>query len=58
MDTAPDQAAPRDPHEISFMRDEVLEILDKQEKWWIARKTDGTEGSQYLPAILAILSGF
>ena len=43
-----DTASPDDPNEISFNKNEVLEILDKNGKWWQARKQDGTVGSEYL----------
>ena len=42
----PDNASPDDPNEISFSKGEVLEILDKNGKWWQARKSDGTVGSE------------
>ncbi|KAI9476236.1 MAG: hypothetical protein EXX96DRAFT_576339 [Benjaminiella poitrasii] len=38
------QANPEDPNEISFNKDEVLDILDKRGNWWHARKQDGTTG--------------
>ncbi|KAI0718853.1 hypothetical protein C8T65DRAFT_637153 [Cerioporus squamosus] len=47
-------ASPDDPNEISFSKNEILEILDKNGKWWQARKQDGTIGiapSNYLQII-------
>jgi len=41
-----DTASPDDPTEISFTKGEVLDITDKQGKWWQARKVDGTMGSK------------
>ncbi|KAI7906645.1 uncharacterized protein BX663DRAFT_497178 [Cokeromyces recurvatus] len=38
------QANTDDPNEISFKKDEVLDILDKRGNWWHARKQDGTIG--------------
>jgi SHO1 osmosensor len=40
-----DTASPDDPNEISFSKGEVLDIVDKNTKWWQARKVDGTVGS-------------
>jgi hypothetical protein len=40
-----DSASADDPNEISFTKGEVLDIVDKQGKWWQAKKSDGTIGS-------------
>lgn len=48
------QASPDDPNEISFAKGEILEIIDKQGKWWQAKKTDGSMGiapSNYLQIV-------
>lgn len=39
-----DRANPDDPNELSFEKDEVLEILDRRGNWWQARKLDGSVG--------------
>ncbi|KZT30946.1 hypothetical protein NEOLEDRAFT_49590 [Neolentinus lepideus HHB14362 ss-1] len=47
-------ASPDDPNEISFTKGEILDILDKQGKWWQAKKADGSVGiapSNYLQII-------
>ncbi len=42
---AADTASTDDPNEISFSKGEILDIIDKNGKWWQARKEDGTLGS-------------
>ncbi|KAL0564120.1 Receptor-interacting serine/threonine-protein kinase 1, partial [Marasmius crinis-equi] len=47
-------ASPNNPHEISFAKGEILNIIDRRGKWWSARKADGTVGiapSNYLQTI-------
>jgi len=47
-------ASPDDPNEISFTKGDILDIVDKQGKWWQAKKADGTVGiapSNYLQII-------
>ena len=53
-----DTASPDDPNEISFVKGEILDILDKQGKWWQAKKTDGAVGSESrpLPSCLALFT--
>ena len=51
--TVTDTANPDDPNEISFTKGESLEIIDKQGKWWQAKKTDGSVGSMCLVATIS-----
>lgn len=56
---APDKASPDDPNEISFSKGEVLDIVDKQGKWWQAKKADGTIGSKfYFSPLYTLLTTF
>jgi SHO1 osmosensor len=46
-----DTANPEDNTELSFAKDEVMDIADNKGKWWHARKADGSIGvvpSNYL----------
>lgn len=47
-----DTASTDDPNEISFAKGDILEILDKNGKWWQARKADGSVGSKSTPHAL------
>jgi SHO1 osmosensor len=42
--TNSDNASPDDPNEISFVKGEILSIVDNSGKWWQAKKEDGTKG--------------
>lgn len=38
---------PKNPEELSFQKDEILEVIDKPDddpEWWVARKQDGSAG--------------
>jgi len=44
-------ASDTDPHEVSFAKGEVLEVIDRSGKWWEVIRTDGARGiapSNYL----------
>ena len=53
-----DSASADDPNEISFSKGEVLDIIDKNGKWWQAKKADGTVGSESLSSPVYCLSTF
>ncbi|KAG6878171.1 hypothetical protein C0993_011244 [Termitomyces sp. T159_Od127] len=46
-------ASPDDPSEVTFAKGDILDIVDKNGKWWHTRKPDGKIGSecQFLFAI-------
>lgn len=39
-----DTASPEDPNELSFGKNDVLEIVDTKGKWWQAKRKDGAIG--------------
>jgi SHO1 osmosensor len=48
------QANPEDQNELSFAKEEILDIVDNKGKWWQAKKADGSVGiapSNYLQII-------
>ena len=45
-----DTGSADDPNEISFQKGELLDILNKQGKWWGVKKSDGTVGGEYSSA--------
>ncbi|KAI8868246.1 Src homology-3, partial [Ramicandelaber brevisporus] len=48
------QASPDDPNEISFNKNEIVDIVDTAGKWWQAKKSNGMVGivpSNYLEII-------
>ncbi|ORX96824.1 hypothetical protein K493DRAFT_350485 [Basidiobolus meristosporus CBS 931.73] len=38
------EASADDPNEISFLKDEVVDVADTKGKWWQAKKSDGSVG--------------
>ena len=54
--TCTDTGSADDPNEISFAKGELLDIIDKQGKWWQAKKSDGTVGSEYSPPSKILVS--
>lgn len=50
-----DTANSEDPTEISFAKGEILDIVDKQGKWWQSRRADGSTGSAFLTPFITII---
>lgn len=48
--TSPDEST-----DISFAKDEILDILDNSGDWWQARKEDGTIGSKCLSRLVGMV---
>lgn len=42
VDTASDNS-----QELTLAKGELVEVLDQEGNWWIARKADGTEGGTF-----------
>ena len=42
-----DNADSDDVNEISFFKDEILDIVDIQGNWWKSRRADGLTGSKF-----------
>lgn len=41
-----DTASLDDPNEISFAKGDILDIVNNTGRWWQAKRTDGTIGSE------------
>jgi SHO1 osmosensor len=48
------------PSEISFSKNEILDISDMTGRWWVAMKVDGTVGSKQslypIPIMLLLMA--
>ena len=53
-----DTANSEDPTEISFAKGEILDIVDKQGKWWQSRRADGSTGSEFIYSFYPTFSFF
>jgi hypothetical protein len=50
---------PKDAYELPLVKDEILDVLDTKENWWVLRKGNGAEGSacvliEFLPLYLQL----
>ena len=44
-----DTASPDDPAEVSFEKDEIVDVIDSKGKWWRIRTSNGKIGSECTP---------
>ena len=44
-----DPGSKDDPNELTFKKGQILQVIDKSGKWWLARNKDGRKGSTSHP---------